>query len=97
MWSLSPIRQPHLGHDGLVLSSTESLHSIFVLSSQCLRGVPSGMSEINADWVAPDSSDRQPGADLLVREEPDDDEDDEEDDDKGDNGEDEDDGEGYSE
>ena len=68
-----------------------------MLSYPWLRGVPSDMSGVNPNCMAPDSSDRPTAADLLVREEQDDDEEDDEDDDKGDSGEDEDDGEGYSE
>jgi hypothetical protein len=65
------------------------------------RGVPLGMHRINPEYLDPDSSDRSLTADILLRQEPDEDEDEEEEDeDEGDDKEEDDDEEsddGYSE
>ena len=62
-------------------------------------GVPLGMHRMNPEYLDPDSSDRSVTADILLRQEPDEDENDEEEEDEGDNKEedDEESDEGYSE
>jgi hypothetical protein len=58
------------------------LHSVV---AKRRRGVPLGMHRINSEYLDPDSSDRSVTADILLRQEPDEDEnEEEEDEDEGD-------------
>src|SRR5438067_13930921 len=81
-------------HDSLPPLS--ALVDILSVRCQRVRGVPLGMRRIHPECLDPKTSDRSVAADVLVREEPDEEDDDEERDGEEKEGEEEDD-EGYSE